>query len=403
MRSGFPFHHRLWRSFASELLERARERLERRGLARVAHQHDLRALARALDDDLDAAQRAAVRALGVGLCGGLAQRASHRRRDAIDERVMHPTAWDVDDPVRALLEDPELRRIGAAAHGQPRPMAVAQARAGKQTWRREPGLERELGQPARDAGIDAGLAPTRAAGAGRPVRAGRVRDGSGVRVRGRRRKSDRGLRRRASTSGRARRRSFVPCSSCVFGQHAAARVDLRDEPLLRVRNHELGLDHVALEEVAAMRPCSAATSLRVLGREQRRRRGTRRASAARARGVDAIDLVEHEQARHVVAPISSSTSRVTASCAREGRIGRVDDVEQQRRLERLVERRAERRDQVVRQLLDEADRVGDEDARLASRAGARARWCRASRTACRRRSTSLPVSARISDDLPALV
>ena len=46
------------------------------------------------------------------------------------------------------------------------------------------------------------------------------------------------------------------------------------------------------------------------------------------------------------------------------RVGGVDDVQQQRRLERLVERRPERRDEIVRQLLDEPDRVGDEDARL---------------------------------------
>ena len=46
------------------------------------------------------------------------------------------------------------------------------------------------------------------------------------------------------------------------------------------------------------------------------------------------------------------------------RVGRVDDVEEQRGLERLVERRPERRDEIVRELLDEAHGVRDEHARL---------------------------------------
>ena len=49
------------------------------------------------------------------------------------------------------------------------------------------------------------------------------------------------------------------------------------------------------------------------------------------------------------------------------RIGGVDDVEQQVGVGGLVERRAERRDEIVRQLLDEADGVGDEDRRLGRR------------------------------------
>jgi hypothetical protein len=38
-------------------------------------------------------------------------------------------------------------------------------------------------------------------------------------------------------------------------------------------------------------------------------------------------------------------------------IGRVDDEQQQRRFERLCKRGSERRDEIVRQLFDEADRV----------------------------------------------
>jgi hypothetical protein len=77
-------------------------------------------------------------------------------------------------------------------------------------------------------------------------------------------------------------------------------------------------------------------------------------------------------------------------------------VQQQRRLERLVERRLERCDQPVRQVLDETDRVADQHPRRAL--GLQ----RAHRGVERREelvatSTSLPVSARISVDLPAFV
>ena len=48
-------------------------------------------------------------------------------------------------------------------------------------------------------------------------------------------------------------------------------------------------------------------------------------------------------------------------------IGRVDDVEQDVGLAGLVERRPKRRDEIVRQLLDEADGVADEDRRLGRR------------------------------------
>jgi len=100
----------------------------------------------------------------------------------------------------------------------------------------------------------------------------------------------------------------------------------------------------------------------------------------------AIDLVE-EQARrdnlradlaqHVAAHLELRFVR---------RIGRVDDEQQQRRFERLGERGSERRDEIVRQLLDEPNRVRDEHARLRLRL-----------------QRSLPVSARMSDDFPAFV
>ena len=84
------------------------------------------------------------------------------------------------------------------------------------------------------------------------------------------------------------------------------------------------------------------------------------------------------------------------------RIGRVDDVKQERRLERLVEGGPERRDQVVRQLLDEAHGVETRTRGLVS--GWRARTVVSSvAKSLSSTSTALPVRARISDDLPAFV
>ena len=64
------------------------------------------------------------------------------------------------------------------------------------------------------------------------------------------------------------------------------------------------------------------------------------------------------------APISASTSARDLELALEARVGGVDDVRQQARLQRLVERALERRHQAVGQLVDEPDRVRDQDARV---------------------------------------
>ena len=62
------------------------------------------------------------------------------------------------------------------------------------------------------------------------------------------------------------------------------------------------------------------------------------------------------------APISSSTSSTArmSSCRRSARLGGVDDVQDQVGEHGLLERRLERLDQLVGQLLDEADRVGEQ-------------------------------------------
>ena len=85
------------------------------------------------------------------------------------------------------------------------------------------------------------------------------------------------------------------------------------------------------------------------------------------------------------------------------RVARIHDVQQQRRLARLGERRLEGGDQLVRQLADEADRVGDHHRRAAGQPDApHGRIERREQLVgdVRRRRRS---SARNSVDLPALV
>ncbi len=81
------------------------------------------------------------------------------------------------------------------------------------------------------------------------------------------------------------------------------------------------------------------------------------------RVADAIDLVEHEEARHGLRPDLLEHGFGHRELPLEPGIARVDDVEEQRRLQRLVEGRLERRDESVRKVLDEPDRVADEHAR----------------------------------------
>ena len=79
----------------------------------------------------------------------------------------------------------------------------------------------------------------------------------------------------------------------------------------------------------------------------------------------AIDLVE-EQARrdNLRADLAQHIAAYLDVRIPYLRVGCVDDEQQQRRFERLGKRGAERCDEIVRQLLDEPDRVRDEHARL---------------------------------------
>ena len=111
--------------------------------------------------------------------------------------------------------------------------------------------------------------------------------------------------------------------------------------------------------------------------------------AARPRS-SAIDLVEDQRVGHDVGADFLQHGVRHVELRRPARIGRVDDVEQERRLERLVERGAERRHEIVRELLDEAHGVARRGCAASSRGGARAPWCRAWRRACPRRARRCP-------------
>ena len=68
------------------------------------------------------------------------------------------------------------------------------------------------------------------------------------------------------------------------------------------------------------------------------------------------DLVEVELGEHLVRGLDVLVLRVVA---------RVDDVEEQIGVGRLLERRAERGEEILRQIADEADGVGDDDLAIA--------------------------------------
>ena len=92
-----------------------------------------------------------------------------------------------------------------------------------------------------------------------------------------------------------------------------------------------------------------------LGKRARRRRFGRRIT-------NAIDLVEDDEAGNVGGPDVRQDLGGDVELARKPWIRGVHDVRQQAGLQGLVERALERCDQAVRQLVDETDRVGHQDA-----------------------------------------
>src|SRR6266700_4953010 len=142
-------------------------------------------------------------------------------------------------------------------------------------------------------------------------------------------------------------------------QHRAGGEDLPAQFLRRPGKEELGLDEAPLEErdYRLAQPGDVALPLRAhhdAGGVLRAQRGLVPA---------AVDLVEDDEARHVLRADLAQHFLGHRDLPLEPGIARIDHVEEQRRLERFVERRLERRDQPVRQVLDEADRIADQHAR----------------------------------------
>ena len=105
------------------------------------------------------------------------------------------------------------------------------------------------------------------------------------------------------------------------------------------------------------------TPLGVRGHEYRVRQQVRDAFLERQQrfGRNAIDLVEDMEHGTIVGTKLIEHRVHDTPLLLPLRMARVDHVQQQIRLTHFLERRAERRDQMVRQLADEADRVREQD------------------------------------------
>ena len=150
---------------------------------------------------------------------------------------------------------------------------------------------------------------------------------------------------------------------------------------------ELGEHGCPRSTAAAARPAAASprtprsirSRSRRAPRRSRRRSRSRRArrSAARARSSASSrsSLLKTSSRGAAPAPISSSTESTAAIASRRRSLGLggVDDVDDQVGEHRLLERRLERLDELMRELADEADRVGDQVAPPAVPVGARRR------------------------------
>ena len=116
-------------ALAEVALDRGEQAIEPGRFLVASDQHELRALARALHDDLQVADAAGVGGVGIGKNALFDQGAPDHPRDLIDERVMHATIRDVHDPMTAELEDADLRVLHATANGEARAVTKAEARA----------------------------------------------------------------------------------------------------------------------------------------------------------------------------------------------------------------------------------------------------------------------------------
>ena len=77
--------------------------------------------------------------------------------------------------------------------------------------------------------------------------------------------------------------------------------------------------------------------------------------------VQCVDLVDHRQRRSPIDAQVSERALHALDLFQHIRRGAIDNMQQQIGLFQLLQRRPEGRDQLCRQLLDEADRVGEQD------------------------------------------
>jgi hypothetical protein len=85
----------------------------------------LNAVARPFDDELEIAERAAMRSVGVGGNARFANGLSDLETGFVDERVMNRTMRDVDDAMAIRLKEADFGVSGVSAHRQARTMAMA--------------------------------------------------------------------------------------------------------------------------------------------------------------------------------------------------------------------------------------------------------------------------------------
>src|SRR3954471_16570656 len=139
----------------------------------------------------------------------------------------------------------------------------------------------------------------------------------------------------------------------AFLEHLARCEDLAAHVLRGPGEEELRLDKAALEE-----PGDSLVQLCHVALAAGAHHDASRIFGAQCRLIAAaIDFVEDEKARHALRADFVEDLFRDLELALESRIAGAHDMAQQGRLERLVERRLERSDEPVRQVLDEADGV----------------------------------------------
>ena len=206
----------------------------------------------------------------------------------------------------------------------------------------------------------------------------------------------------SASAGPTRARSSVPVSRCSSASTSPRGVDPGHQVAAVVRDQRvhLGLEprQVGLDAPPAARPsprrCAPTpprSGARVLaaGRSPRGRRG-RPCSARRSRAP--------RRRRSRRAPPAPRSSWPSGSGSRA-----VDDVQDQVGAGDLLQRRAERLDQLVRQVPDEADRVGQGEGPPVRGRAPCGRSGPSVANSASSTSTPAPVSRLSSEDLPALV